>query len=189
MNEALLTGLAAIVGPRWVRQRRAELATYTMDGLPTHESYPGVVVLPGSRDELIAVMKQLHATRTPFVARGAGTGLSGGALAGGDAVLIALTRLNRILSVDPKTRRAVVEPGVQRAFRGGPASRPAVRTRPSSQTAVPSGQCPRTPGTHCLKAGVTTNHVTELEVILPDGSLARLGYGCMGPTRRPLRRQ
>ena len=54
MNEALLTGLAAIVGPRWVRHRRAELATYTMDGLPTHESYPGVVVLPGSRDELIA---------------------------------------------------------------------------------------------------------------------------------------
>ena len=85
MNEALLTGLATIVGPRWLRQRRAELATYTMDGLPTHESYPGVVVLPGSRDELIAVMKELHATRTPFVARGAGTGLSGGALAGGDA--------------------------------------------------------------------------------------------------------
>ena len=115
MNESLLTGLAAIVGPRWVRHRRAELATYTMDGLPTHESYPGVVVLPGSREELIAVVKQLHATKTPFVARGAGTGLSGGALAESNAVLVALTRLNRIISVDPATRRAVVEPGVVNA--------------------------------------------------------------------------
>ena len=179
MNESLLSGLDAIVGPRWVRHRRAELATYTMDGLPTHESWPGVVVLPGSRDELIAVVKQLHATKTPFVARGAGTGLSGGALAESNAVLVALTRLNRILSVDPATRRAVVEPGVVNA-RLSEAVLPfglQYVPDPSSQTACTIGGnvAENAGGPHCLKAGVTTNHVTDLEIILPDGTLARLG--------------
>ena len=168
-----------------------------MDGLPTHESYPGVVVLPGSRDELIAVVKQLHATRTPFVARGAGTGLSGGALAGGDAVLIALTRLNRILSVDPKTRRAVVEPGVVNARLSEAVLPHGLQyvPDPSSQTACTIGGnvAENAGGPHCLKAGVTTNHVTDLESH-PSRRFARparLGpRRCLGTRpRRPLRRQ
>ena len=73
MSPAVITLLEQIVGPRWVRHRRAELATYTMDGLPTKESVPGVVVMPGSRAEVIAVMQALAAARVPFVARGAGT--------------------------------------------------------------------------------------------------------------------
>ena len=95
-----------------MRSRRAELETYRSDGLPTHESVPGLVVLPGTPDEVIAVVRELHRHGIPFVARGAGTGLSGGALADPDAVLITLTRLNRIMAVDPGRKRAVVEPGL-----------------------------------------------------------------------------
>ena len=104
--------MSRIVGPRWVRTRAAELATYRADGLPTHESTPGLVVLPGSRAEVIAVLRELSHRGVPFVARGAGTGLSGGALADPDTVLITLTRMNRILAIQPERRRAVVEPGV-----------------------------------------------------------------------------
>src|SRR3972149_548012 len=101
MNASLLDALTKIVGPSWVRHRRAELATYAMDGLPTHESVPGLVVMPGTPREVREVVRLLHLIQVPFVARGAGTGLSGGALAEADAVLITLTRMNRILRVDP----------------------------------------------------------------------------------------
>ena len=179
MNAGVREALERIVGPRWVRHRRAELATYTMDGLPTHEEWPGIVVLPGTREELIAVVRALHAAEVPFVARGAGTGLSGGALAGEAMVLVTLTRLNRILHVDPVRRRAVVEPGVVNA-RLSDATQPfglQYVPDPSSQTACTIGGnvAENAGGPHCLKAGVTTNHIVELEVILPDGSLARLG--------------
>lgn len=179
MNPALHASLAAIIGSRWVRTRRAELATYAMDGLPTHESYPGIVVLPANRQELIAVLRLLHETGVPFVARGAGTGLSGGALAEADTVLVALTRLNRILHLDPQARRAVVEPGVVNARLSEAAAPHALQyvPDPSSQSACTLGGnvAENAGGPHCLKAGVTTNHVVELEVILPDGTLARLG--------------
>ena len=179
MSPAVITLLEQIVGPRWVRHRRAELATYTMDGLPTKESVPGVVVMPGSREEVIAVLKALAAARLPFVARGAGTGLSGGALAESDAVLVALTRLTRILHIDPVGRRAVVEPGVINA-RLSEAAAPyglAYLPDPSSQSACTLGGnvAENAGGPHCLKYGVTTNHVVALEVVLPDGSVTRLG--------------
>src|SRR3954447_9225872 len=115
LSDSLAAELARIVGPRWVRSRRAELVTYAMDGLPTHASDPGLVVLPGSRAEVIEVVRLLHLTGVPFVARGAGTGLSGGALADPDTVLVTLTRLTRILRVDAARRRASVEPGVVNA--------------------------------------------------------------------------
>ena len=111
MTPELNDALGRIVGPRWVRHRRAELATYRMDGLPTRESYPGVVVMPGSAGEVREIVRLLHLTGTPFVARGAGTGLSGGAVADPDAVLVTLTRMNRILEVDPVRRRARLQPG------------------------------------------------------------------------------
>jgi glycolate oxidase subunit GlcD len=175
----VVSRLRAIAGPRWVRERPAELATYTMDGLPTHASRPGLVVLPGTREELVAVVQLLHRAQVPFVPRGAGTGLSGGAIAREDAVLVAVTRLTRILSIDPAARRAVVEPGVVNA-RLSEAVLPfglQYVPDPSSQTACTIGGnvAENAGGPHCLKAGVTTNHVTELEVVLPDGSLAHLG--------------
>src|SRR5258707_4926275 len=109
---AMAVGLSEIVGAQHVRPALPGRVPYARDGLPTRRRVPGVVVLPGSRDEVVAVVRLLAALGVPFVPRGAGTGLSGGALADDDAVLMVLTRLNRILAIDPKNRLAVVEPGV-----------------------------------------------------------------------------
>ncbi|MEA2712117.1 MAG: glycolate oxidase, partial [Gemmatimonadales bacterium] len=179
MNASLLTALNRIVGSRWVRHRRAELVTYAMDGLPTHESLPGVVVIPETPAQVREIVRLLHLLQVPFVARGAGTGLSGGALAEPDTVLIALTRLNRILSVDPVQRRAVLQPGVVNA-RLSEAVLPLglhYVPDPSSQAACTVGGnvAENAGGPHCLKYGVTTNHIVALEVVLPDGSVTRLG--------------
>ena len=176
---ALVEALGRIVGPRWVRHRRAELKTYTMDGLPTRESYPGVVVMPGSGAEVQEIVRLLHLVDVPFVARGAGTGLSGGAVADGEAVLVALTRMNRILGVDPVRRRAVVQPGVVNARLSEAVAPLGLHyvPDPSSQAACTVGGnvAENAGGPHCLKYGVTTNHIVELEVVLPDGSVVELG--------------
>ena len=179
MTPELIEALADIVGARWVRHRRAELATYNMDGLPTRESYPGVVVMPGSGAEVREIVRLLHLTGVPFVARGAGTGLSGGAVADPDAVLITLTRLNRILQVDPVARRATLQPGVINARLSEAAAKHGLHyvPDPSSQAACTVGGnvAENAGGPHCLKYGVTTNHIVELEVVLPDASVLRLG--------------
>jgi glycolate oxidase subunit GlcD len=179
MTAPLARSLAGIVGPRWVRSRPAELRTFEADGLPTHAARPRLVVLPGNRSEVTDVIGALHRAGIPWVARGAGTGLSGGALAESDSVLVVLTRLNRILSLDPARQRAVVEPGVVNA-RLSEAALPFglhYAPDPSSQSACTLGGnvAENAGGPHCLKYGVTTNHVMALEVLLPDGSLVRLG--------------
>ena len=179
MTPDLVVALGCIVGPRWVRHRRAELTTYAMDGLPTRESYPGVVVMPADTGEVREVLRLLHLIGVPFVARGAGTGLSGGAVADQEAVLIALTRMNRILKVDPVRRRAVLQPGVVNARLSEAVAPLGLHyvPDPSSQTACTVGGnvAENAGGPHCLKYGVTTNHVTELEVVLSDASVIRLG--------------
>ena len=171
--------LVGVVGARWVRRRPAELRTFEGDGLPTHSARPLLVVLPGTRSEIVNVIRVLHQEQVPWVARGAGTGLSGGALAGHDAVLVVLTRLNQILSIDPTRRRAVVEPGVVNA-KLSEAALPFglfYPPDPSSQSACTLGGnvAENAGGPHCLKYGVTTNHVVSLLVLLPDGSIVRLG--------------
>jgi len=179
VSEALAAELGRIVGSRWVRARPAELTVYEADGLPTHASCPAVAVLPGTRQELIEVIRLLHLASVPFVARGAGTGLSGGALAEQDAVLVVLTRLNRILRLDAERRRAVVEPGVVNA-RLSEAALPHglhYAPDPSSQSACTLGGnvAENAGGPHCLKYGVTTNHVAALEILLPNAELLRIG--------------
>src|SRR3954468_4505349 len=179
MKQSLLGSLSRIVGRQWVRHRKAELVTYSMDGLPTHESIPGVVVMPANPAQVRDIVKLLHLVQVPFVARGAGTGLSGGALADPDAVLIALTRMNRILEIDPVHRRAVLQPGVVNA-RLSEAALPLglyYVPDPSSQSACTVGGnvAENAGGPHCLKYGVTTNHIAEVEVVLPDGEVVRLG--------------
>lgn len=176
---ALRDELARITGSRWVRTRPGELKAFESDGLPAHHSLPGLVVLPGNRTELAAILRLLHTAGIPFVARGAGTGLSGGALADTDAVLIVLTRLDRILRVDAAGRRAVVEPGVVNA-RLSEAVAPFglhYAPDPSSQSACTLGGnvAENAGGPHCLKYGVTTNHVVALEVLLPDGTTVTMG--------------
>ena len=129
MNASLLTALSRIVGSRWVRHRRAELATYAMDGLPPMSPFPAWWSCPGDTGSGARDRRLLHLLQVPFVARGAGTGLSGGALAEPDAVLIALTRMNRILQCGPgaASRCASARGGECAAVRGGASAGPALR--------------------------------------------------------------
>ena len=171
--------LERIVGARFVRTARAERATFASDGLPTHHRLPDVVVFPGNAAEVQAVVRLLSREGVPFVARGAGTGLSGGALAESPAVLVTLTRMAKVLSVDPANRRAVVEPGVVNATLSRAAAPYLLHYAPdpSSQSACTIGGnvAENAGGPHCLKYGVTTNHIQALDVVLPDGELVSLG--------------
>ena len=176
---SLETALAEIVGARGVIARPHELLVYAADALPTRYAPPTLAVFPRTRDELIAVVRALAAAGRPFVPRGAGTGLSSGAVAGGDAVLIGLNKLNRIISIDPEDRLAVVEPGVVNALLTRAAAPYGLHYAPdpSSQSACTIGGnvAENAGGPHCLKYGVTLNHILALEVILADGTIVTLG--------------
>jgi glycolate oxidase subunit GlcD len=175
---SLRARLAPIVGDRHVLERPSELLVYTSDGLPGYKKHPSLAVFPGTRDELVAVVRTLGEMRVPFVPRGAGTGLSGGALADG-IVLVGLNRLNRILSIDPTDRRAVVEPGVVNVTLSKAAAPFGLHYAPdpSSQAACTIGGnvAENAGGPHCLKYGVTLNHVIAVEAILADGEIIHLG--------------
>ena len=176
---SIATALAGIVGEHHVRSAPAERLAYAMDGLPTHRRLPALAVLPGTRDEVIAVVRLLADLGVPFVPRGAGTGLSGGALADHDAVLVVLTRLNRIIKLDAANRLAVVEPGVVNARLSAAAAPHGLHYAPdpSSQTACTIGGnvAENAGGPHCLKYGVTTSHILGLEVVRADGRVVDLG--------------
>jgi len=170
--------LTEIVGPRGVLRRAGELVVYRSDGLPGYSKQPRLAVFPRTRDELVAVVRLLADRRVPFVPRGAGTGLSGGALAD-DVVLVGLNRLTRILSIDPVERLAVVEPGVVNVALTRAATPYGLHYAPdpSSQAACTIGGnvAENAGGPHCLKYGVTLNHVRAITAILPDGEIVRLG--------------
>ena len=176
--DALDITLSQIVGERRVLQRPSALVAYESDGLPGYQQTPSLAVFPGTRDELIAVVRALAAAGVPFVPRGAGTGLSGGALADG-TVLIGLNRLTRMLDVDPVNRIATVEPGVVNTTLQKAAAVHGLHYAPdpSSQTACTIGGnvAENAGGPHCLKYGVTLNHTVACTVILPDGEIVTLG--------------
>jgi glycolate oxidase subunit GlcD len=178
IDESLADRFAEIVGSRRVLFRQSELLTYAADGLPSYRKRPGLAVFPGTRDEVIAIVRELAARGLPFVPRGAGTGLSGGALADG-IVLIGLNRLSRILSVDAENCLAVVEPGVVNVALTRAVSAHGLHYAPdpSSQAACTIGGnvAENAGGPHCLKYGVTTNHIVALTVLLPDGEVVKLG--------------
>jgi glycolate oxidase subunit GlcD len=178
IDAALATRLRAIVGDRRVLHRQGELLAYSSDGLPGYFKQPSVAVFPGTRDEAIAVVRELAHTGVPFVPRGAGTGLSGGALADG-VVLLGLNRLTRIISIDPENALAVVEPGVVNVALSRAAGAYGLHYAPdpSSQAACTIGGnvAENAGGPHCLKYGVTLNHVVALTVVLPNGDVVPLG--------------
>jgi FAD/FMN-containing dehydrogenase len=170
--------LTEVVGTRGVLRRAGELVVYRSDGLPGYSKQPRLAVFPRTRDELVAVVRLLADQSVPFVPRGAGTGLSGGALAD-DVVLVGLNRLTRILSIDPVERLAVVEPGVVNVALTRAATPYGLHYAPdpSSQAACTIGGnvAENAGGPHCLKYGVTLNHVRAITAILPDGEIVRLG--------------
>jgi glycolate oxidase subunit GlcD len=177
-DAGLARELAAIVGERRVLERPGELRAYESDGLPGYQQRPSLAVFPGTRDETIAVVKLFAQRDVRFVPRGAGTGLSGGALAN-DVVLLGLHRLREIVSIDAENQRAVVEPGVVNAMLSRAAAAYGLHYAPdpSSQTACTIGGnvAENAGGPHCLKYGVTLNHVLAVTALLPSGEIVTLG--------------
>ena len=178
---ALAPAMREICGPADVLTDPLELRTYECDGLTSHRTVPALVVLPESAAEVAAVVRVCARAGVPFVARGSGTGLSGGAVPHAAGVLIVMSRMRRILEVDPVSRRAVVEPGVtnlsvtQAAAPYGLFYAP----DPSSQVvcSVGGNVAENSGGAHCLKHGFTVNHVLGLEIVTPSGELTWLGDG------------
>ncbi len=178
-TQAIATRLASIVGKDGVIRRKDELLTYECDGLTGYRQRPALVVLPRTTEEVAAVVSICHEEKIPWLARGAGTGLSGGALPGVDSLLIVTTRMQQVLSVDYTNQTVVVQPGVvnnwvtQTVSGGGFYYAP----DPSSQIVCSIGGniAENSGGVHCLKYGVTTNHVLGLKLVIPDGSVIDVG--------------
>ncbi|MDQ3695149.1 MAG: FAD-binding protein [Chloroflexota bacterium] len=178
----LIDRLQQIVGPNGVFHRPADLLVYEYDGSvdgAVDTAVPAAVALPTTTEQVAAIVMLARQAGLPVTARGAGTGLSGGAVAQRGGVIIALTRMDRIIEIDREDRTALVEPGVinleltettaPQGFFFAP--------DPSSQRACTiGGNCAENSGgPHCLKYGVTTNHVLGLEVVLPDGRIVWTG--------------
>ncbi|SFF39907.1 glycolate oxidase [Actinacidiphila alni] len=178
-SPALAARLRATIGADKVLTDPAQLRTYECDGLTNFRVRPAVVVLAADRDDVVATVRLCAAAGVPFVARGSGTGLSGGAVPVADGVLIVLSRLRRILAVDPDNARVVVEPGVINLWvtREAAPYGQAYAPDPSSQQVCSIGGnvAENAGGAHCLKYGFTVNHVMGAEVVLPDGEVVHLG--------------
>ena len=175
----LVDELSRIYPPDRLLLAPAQLAPYESDALTAFRARPRAVVIPESESDVIATIKACHEARCPFVARGSGTSLSGGSLPVEDGIVIALNRLNRIRRLDPQRRIAVVEPGtVNLAVTHAAAPHGLLYAPdPSSQTICTIGGnvAFNSGGAHCLKYGMTANHVLGLRVCLPDGNVAELG--------------
>jgi glycolate dehydrogenase FAD-linked subunit len=175
---ALAGRLAEIAGDGHVITHEHQLATYASDGLLQYAVMPGIVVLPGSAKEVAAAVRACHQAEMPWVARGAGSGLSGGATPVEGGVLIGLSRLRRILEVDLDNGRVLVEPGVTNiAVSQAVGPTHFYPPDPSSQIVCTIGGnvAENSGGAHCFKYGFTTNYVTGLDLVLPDGSELTLG--------------
>ncbi|OIP74271.1 MAG: glycolate oxidase subunit GlcD [Oscillatoriales cyanobacterium CG2_30_44_21] len=177
--QAIAQEFAAIVGDRYVVQTREELIAYECDGLTSYRQQPALVVLPSSTEEVSEVLKICDRERIAFVARGSGTGLSGGALPLLDSVLIVTSRMKKILDVDFENQRVVVQAGVinnwvtQAVSGAGFYYAP----DPSSQIicSIGGNVAENSGGVHCLKYGVTTNHVLGAKIVLPNGEIKDIG--------------
>jgi glycolate oxidase len=156
-----------------------ELAAFSCDALTAFEQRPLAVALVESADEVVATVRICHRLGVPFVARGSGTSLSGGSLPVADGIVIALNRLDRVIEVDADQRRIVVEPGVinLEVTRAAAPHGLLYAPDPSSQSVCTIGGnlAFNSGGAHCLKHGMTANHVLGVKAVLPDGELVELG--------------
>ncbi|HWF20418.1 MAG TPA: FAD-linked oxidase C-terminal domain-containing protein [Verrucomicrobiae bacterium] len=179
LTAPMLDALRAIVGGENIIHGEQELLVYECDAYTLEKQLPNVVVLPRTTEEVAAVARFCAKNNLPIIPRGAGTSLSGTVLAVTGGVMIALTRMNRILEIDYRNRRALVEAGcvnawVTQAVKGGGVY---YAPDPSSQSACTIGGnvATNSGGPHTLKYGVTTNHVLGFEMVLPDGEIVWLG--------------
>ena len=176
---ALTDSLTRLYPPDRLLRRPGELAPYESDALTAYRSQPAAVVIPQSQDEVIETVKLCHRHAVPFVARGSGTSLSGGSLPVKDGIVIALNRLDRILKLDRRERFAVVEPGAinLNVSKAVAADGLYYAPDPSSQQICTIGGnvAFNSGGAHCLKYGMTSNHVLAIKAVLPDGEVVNLG--------------
>jgi glycolate oxidase len=183
--DGLLASLRDVYPADRLLTEPGRVAPYESDALTAFRRRPEAVVLPVSRDEVVATVRACHAAGVPFVARGSGTSLSGGSLPVEGGIVIALNRLDRVLRLDPIERVAVVEPGVINAHvtRAAAAHGLFYAPDPSSQSICTIGGniAFNSGGAHCLKHGMTTSHVLAIEAVLPDGAVVRLGTGSPEP--------
>ena len=179
LGQSLEKQLKAIVGDDWVISDPGRLLAYESDGLTAYRMPPVAVVLPKDTDEVTRVLQLLSKEGVPVVPRGAGTGLSGGALAGESSVIIGTARMNRILEVDAENRLALVQPGVINAHLTEAAAPHGLyyAPDPSSQSACTLGGnvAENSGGPHCLKYGVTSRYVTGLTIVTYEGQVSRIG--------------
>ena len=179
MDAQVIAELERIVGPDGLVRDDGELLTYETDGLVKLRSKPGAAVLPTSAAQVQAVVRLCHERGVPFVARGQGTGLSGGAMPHPDGVLIVMTRMNRILDIDIPNRRITVEPGVMNldVSKAVVADGYYYAPDPSSQVicSIGGNVAENSGGAHCLKYGFTVHHVLGVEAVLPNGDLIHIG--------------
>ena len=175
----LIRRLQAVVGEAYVLHQPDDLAVYEQDALMVARHAPDVVVLPDTTQQVSDVVRVARAAGLPVVARGAGTGLAGGAIPERGGIVIALTRMTRILEVDAQSLIAVVEPGLVNADLTAALTAQGVfyAPDPGSQVASTIGGNVATNagGPHCLAYGVTGNHILGMEVVLPDGTIAWTG--------------
>lgn len=179
MRVTFLDQLSAIIPSSRMLVGAAGLAAYESDGLTAFAVKPRAVVLPENSDEVIAVVRLCHESGVPFVARGSGTSLSGGSVPIEDGIVIGLNRMNRILRLDSDSRIAVVEPGVTNLAVTKAAVPHGLHYAPdpsSQQVCTIGGNVAfNSGGAHCLKYGMTTNHVLGLKIVLADGTVHELG--------------
>ncbi len=179
MSQALVYTLRSILGARYVLDQPEELMAYECDACTLIQKKPDIVALPKTPEEVAQVVQACIQAGVPYTARGAGTGLSGGALPMQGGVQIGLNRLSRIVAIDVPNRTATVEVGVINASLNT-ALKPYglfYAPDPSSQSACTLGGniAENAGGIHCIKYGVTTDHVLALQMVLPDGSLTWIG--------------
>ena len=179
LPSAVVSDLSEIVGRRHVITDPDRLLVYESDGLTAYRIPPRAVVLPASTEEISAVVEVLHRKGVAVIPRGAGTGLSGGALSTPGGVIVGMARMNRILTIDPENRIARAQPGVINAHLTEATSPYGLYypPDPSSQSACTLGGnvAENSGGPHCLKYGVTARYVTGLTVVLAGGRVMQLG--------------
>src|SRR2546423_4279536 len=187
--DAIIEELREIVGDDSVLSDPDELLVYECDGLPQHKHLPRAVVFPNSTEETSEVLALLHDERVSFAPRGAGTGLSGGALAINRGVVIELARMRKILQIDTENRFAKLQTGLVTAHLSRAVAPFGLYyvPDPSSQPSCTIGGniAENAGGIHCLKYGTTTDHVIAARVVLADGSIVDLdlqqpGYDLLG---------
>lgn len=178
-RQLLLRELAGIFPAERLLQQAGQLAAFASDGLTVFQTRPVAVVIPESIEEVASTLKLCHRLSVPYVPRGSGTSLSGGCVPHQAGIVIALNRMNRILQVDPLQRIAVVETGAINAEVSRAASRYGLHYAPdpsSQQVCTIGGNLAfNAGGAHCLKYGMTSNHVLGAKIVLPDGEVVQLG--------------